>query len=298
MVADFSERTEVRRDRETPVGKKLANGHPVDVLVQETPFLQGHLIMEDICGNKPEGNKQTQSGLLHSCGWCFDGCSPVFEDIGVLVVGSQNPSANEQRPVLKNCQGDSRISSLLLRTREKLWRSRRRSDNCNKWKCSTGVLFVLLVISVIMNICLLAKLHQVPAAPSPPDTTSPLSDASPCPQHWVRNGGRCYFFSDTEWTWNASQIDCSSQGGSLVAMDTPEERAFVSQAKRRRYYWIGLWRTEAGELWKWANGSLFNNRFPVGGEGLCAYLNKDEVSSTWCDKHRYWICSKHLHVNT
>ncbi|KAL8198287.1 UNVERIFIED_CONTAM: hypothetical protein K2H54_003600 [Gekko kuhli] len=244
MAADSSVRTDVRRDRETPVGKNLANGHPFDASEQETPFLQGRSIMGDICATekKPEGKKWTLSGLL-------------------------------------------RGSRQLLATG-------------NKWMVSTIGLSVLLVISLAINICALAKLRQVLAAPSPPDATSPLSDASPCPQRWVRNGGRCYFFSDTEATWNASRIDCSSQGGSLVAMDTPEERAFVSQAKRRRYYWIGLWRTEAGEPWKWANGSLFNNRFPVGGEGLCAYLNKDEVSSTWCDKHRYWICSKHLHVNT
>ncbi|KAL8198280.1 UNVERIFIED_CONTAM: hypothetical protein K2H54_003456 [Gekko kuhli] len=95
--------------------------------------------------------------------------------------------------------------------------------NDNKWKCSTIGLSVLLAISVTMNICLLAKLRQVPAAPHPLDTMSPSLDASPCPQRWVRNEGRCYFFSDTEATWNTSRIECSSQGGSLLAMDTPQE---------------------------------------------------------------------------
>ncbi|XP_015268100.1 PREDICTED: C-type lectin domain family 2 member D-like [Gekko japonicus] len=244
MAGNSSEGTKVRSDCEDPVGKNIANGHTVNASRQETPFLQGHSVTGNICEtvNRPEGDKRTQSGLLHGCRWCF--------------------------------------------------------ANGNKWKCSTIGLSVLLVISVTMNISVWAKLHQMPAAPSPPDTTSPTLDASLCPQRWVRNEGRCYFFSDTEQTWNASRIDCSSHGGSLVAMDTPQEWDFVSQSKRPRYYWIGLRRTGAGELWKWANGSLFNNRFPVGGEGLCAYLNIDEVSSTWCDKHRYWICSKLLHRNT
>ncbi|XP_015277322.1 PREDICTED: C-type lectin domain family 2 member D2-like [Gekko japonicus] len=104
-----------------------------------------------------------------------------------------------------------------------------------------------------------AKLHQMPAAPSPPDTTSPTLDASLCPQRWVRNEGRCYFFSDTEQTWNASRINCSSQGGSLVAMDTPQEKEFVLGSQHLIYFWLDFWRDGVGKPWKRADGSLFNN---------------------------------------
>ncbi|XP_060115120.1 C-type lectin domain family 2 member B-like [Heteronotia binoei] len=237
----MSERTEVRSDCnwEHWIGGNLVNGHTVNASGQETLFSEERpVILGDICESKPEENKQTQSGLLQRCRWCF--------------------------------------------------------GNSSKWKRSTIVLSVLLGISVTINIGLWAKLRQMPAAPSPPDASS---DASPCPQRWLMNGGRCYFFSDTEATWNDSRINCSSQGGSLLAMETLQEWDFVSQSKRPRYYWIGLQRTEVGEFWKWANGSVFNNWFSVGGEGLCAYLNKDTISSTWCDNHRYWICSKHLHGN-
>ncbi|KAL8198281.1 UNVERIFIED_CONTAM: hypothetical protein K2H54_003610 [Gekko kuhli] len=235
MAPDSSERTDVRSDCENPVGENLANGHPVDASEQETPFLQGRSVTVDT-ENKPEGDEQTQSGLLHG--------------------------------------------------------NRRRFGNCNKWKCSTGVLLVLLVISGIMNICLLAKLHQVPAAPHPPDATSPSPDANPCPQHWVRNGGRCYFFSDTEATWNASRIKCSSQGGSLVAMDTPQEREFVLGSRRLTYFWLPFWREGEGKPWKQADGSLFNNAFLIIGEGLCAYMNERTPSSTYCDNKRNWICTE------
>ncbi|XP_060115573.1 C-type lectin domain family 2 member B-like [Heteronotia binoei] len=168
-------------------------------------------------------------------------------------------------------------------------------SNSSRWKRSTIVLLVLLGISVTINIVLWAKLRQIPAAPSPPDASS---GTSPCPQRWLMNEGRCYFFSETEATWNASRINCSSQGGSLLAMETLQEWDFVSQSKRARYYWIGLRRTVEGELWKWSDGSVFSNWFSVGGEGFCAYLSKDEVSSTWCNNLRYWICSKHLHGDT
>ncbi|KAL8198283.1 UNVERIFIED_CONTAM: hypothetical protein K2H54_003507 [Gekko kuhli] len=224
----------MRSDCETPVGKNLADRHPVDASEQETPFLQGHLIMEDICENKPEGNKWTLSGLL-------PGCRPHFA-------------------------------------------------TGNKWMISTIGLSVLLAISLAINIYVWAKLRQVPAAPHPPD-------ASPCPQGWVRNEGRCYLFSDTEWTWNASRIECSSQGGSLVAMDTPEEREFVLGSRRLTYFWLPFWREGEGKPWKQADGSLFNNAFPIVGEGLCAYMNERNPSSTWCDNVRHWICTKAIRVH-
>ncbi|XP_015268080.1 PREDICTED: C-type lectin domain family 2 member B-like isoform X2 [Gekko japonicus] len=167
--------------------------------------------------------------------------------------------------------------------------------NGNGWKVSTIGLLVLLAISVTLNICVLAKLCLLPVAPHPPNTTSATSDASPCPQRWVMNQGRCYFFSDTEATWNASRINCSSQGGSLVAMDTPQEWEFVLDSRRLTYFWLDFWREGVGKPWKQADGSLFNNTFPILGEGLCSYMNERSPSSTWCDNSRHWICTKPIH---
>lgn len=69
-----------------------------------------------------------------------------------------------------------------------------------------------------------AMLSWALTAPTPQDIMSPSLDASPCPQNWVKNGSRCYYISDTEENWNTSQILCSSLGGSLVVMGTPEEK--------------------------------------------------------------------------
>lgn len=163
--------------------------------------------------------------------------------------------------------------------------------NLLAWKISTIGLSAALLIAITIIIYQPGKLCPLSAAPSPPDATSP----SPCPPHWVRNGSQCYYFSDTQENWNASQKSCSSEGGSLVTLETEEEKKFV-QSFKYPYYWLGLWREE-GERWRRADGSLFNNTFPVRGEGLCAYLNIDVVSSTWCDNKRHWICKKHLHGN-
>ncbi|CAM5157505.1 unnamed protein product, partial [Eretmochelys imbricata] len=62
--------------------------------------------------------------------------------------------------------------------------------------------------------------------------------------------------------------------------------------KGRLDHWIGLWR-DPGQLWKWANGTKFNNLFPIGGGGDCAYLNDVNGVSSWrCTSERPWICTK------
>ncbi|XP_066492963.1 C-type lectin domain family 2 member B-like [Tiliqua scincoides] len=119
-----------------------------------------------------------------------------------------------------------------------------------------------------------------------------LPAAVPCPIPWTGYGEKCYFFSATEANWTHSQNHCTSQGGSLVTMETLEERDFIKRHRDRIGYWIGLWREGLSQSWMQPDGSLFDQTFPIKGEGLCAYLNGPVFSSTWCTNTRFWICSK------
>ncbi|XP_077187434.1 uncharacterized protein LOC143834493 [Paroedura picta] len=112
-----------------------------------------------------------------------------------------------------------------------------------------------------------------------------------CPEWWVGYKEKCYYFSETEGTWNSSQRNCSSHGASLASIDSQQEMDFLKHFKGHKRFWIGLQREAVGEPWKWTNGSIFNDWFNVAADGLCAYLD-DDVSSTFCDSQRYWICSK------
>ncbi|CAM4335334.1 unnamed protein product [Lepidochelys kempii] len=68
--------------------------------------------------------------------------------------------------------------------------------------------------------------------------------------------------------------------------------AFLLRYKGRFDHWIGL-RRDPGQLWKWANGTKFNNLFPIRGGGDCAYLNNVNGVSSWrCTSERPWICTK------
>nr|XP_009935990.1 PREDICTED: uncharacterized protein LOC104332287 [Opisthocomus hoazin] len=101
---------------------------------------------------------------------------------------------------------------------------------------------------------------------------------------------KCFYFVEDEADWNRSQSSCLSLGAHLAAVDTREELRFLLRYGSRLHYWVGL-RREGSGPWKWFNGSLFNNLFDVRGEGQCAYVNADGISSDWCSQMKYSICS-------
>ncbi|XP_063001282.1 early activation antigen CD69-like [Elgaria multicarinata webbii] len=150
--------------------------------------------------------------------------------------------------------------------------------------------FLLALIYVGIHIAVSSGHHEEWPTPLYP------SGVTPSPQVWMTYGKRTYFFSETEANWTASQNFCSSYGGSLVILDTREEKDFVMRFKGSSDSWIGLQRKEVGQPWKQPDGSLFSNWFRIRGDGLCSYVTQRVVNSTWCYNSRYWICSKPAHT--
>ncbi|XP_065420275.1 C-type lectin domain family 2 member B-like isoform X2 [Chrysemys picta bellii] len=164
-----------------------------------------------------------------------------------------------------------------------------------EWKVPliTGVVLTAVVVIVVVPMILLpgksppeSKLPQF-YAPAQLSTKRP---AACCPDGWVGFGGKCYFFSDAEGTWDSSQSLCSSLNASLAEIDTQKDLEFIMRYKGISEFWIGLKRASA-QTWQWVNGEHFNNLFTVRGEGDCAYLSDDFATSSWCSTKRYWICS-------
>ncbi|XP_074975818.1 uncharacterized protein LOC142069205 [Caretta caretta] len=75
---------------------------------------------------------------------------------------------------------------------------------------------------------------------------------------WIGYRGKCYYFSEAERNWTCSLTHCSVLSASLAEINSEQEMAFVLRYKGRLDHWIGLWR-DTGQLWKWANGTKFNN---------------------------------------
>ncbi|XP_067319449.1 C-type lectin domain family 2 member B-like isoform X2 [Anolis sagrei] len=77
-----------------------------------------------------------------------------------------------------------------------------------------GLISSALVISNVVT-ALLCKFVTKPSH----TTTVVLA----CPSKWVGYEGKCYYFSESEGTWDSSQSNCSASGASLAAIEDQKE---------------------------------------------------------------------------
>ncbi|XP_050775496.1 C-type lectin domain family 2 member D-like [Gopherus flavomarginatus] len=156
----------------------------------------------------------------------------------------------------------------------------------------TRPLKILATVTVTVTVLILGLIST--AAALAVRTAKPCLDCAnvpSCPDGWVGYQRQCYFFSEDERNWTASQSYCSSHSASLAGIDSGLEMTFLLRYKGSVYHWIGL-RKEPSQSWKWPNGTEFHNRFEVRGGGNCAYLNDIGVSSSNCETEKNWICAR------
>ncbi|XP_015681309.1 C-type lectin domain family 2 member D-like [Protobothrops mucrosquamatus] len=112
----------------------------------------------------------------------------------------------------------------------------------------------------------------------------------PCPPDWIGHQMKCFYFSDEEKNWTASQEFCSLHNASLAIIEK-EERDFVQRYKGSTPHWIGFKR-DPDQDWKWINGNA-STLTVLGNGGNCAFLNDEgKASSSMCRTVHHWICSK------
>nr|XP_048674770.1 C-type lectin domain family 2 member D-like [Caretta caretta]XP_048674771.1 C-type lectin domain family 2 member D-like [Caretta caretta] len=151
-----------------------------------------------------------------------------------------------------------------------------------------GVFIAIVVVLVVITIALAAALGVEKSKQPPPGPAA----ASQCPDGWFRNRGKYFYFSKAEGNWTYSQSFCSSHAASLAGIESLQELGSLLPYKGKLDHWIGLWK-DAGQIWKWANGTEFDHRFEIQGGVDCAYLDEDlRVISSSCSTSRKWICSK------
>ncbi|XP_043384226.1 C-type lectin domain family 2 member D-like isoform X2 [Chelonia mydas] len=164
------------------------------------------------------------------------------------------------------------------------------NSNSRKAAVSEGraVFIAIVVVLVVIIIALAAALGVEKSKHS---SRCPPA-ASWCPDGWIGIQGKCYHFSKASGNWTYSRSFCSSQGASLAGIDNLQKLDSLLPYKGKLDHWIGLWK-DAGQVWKWANGTEFDHRFEIQGGADCTYLDEDlTVSSSSCSSLRKWICSK------
>ncbi|XP_038227504.1 C-type lectin domain family 2 member E-like isoform X1 [Dermochelys coriacea] len=162
----------------------------------------------------------------------------------------------------------------------------------NSSKCNYKKREVVIAVSIAVVLGLIALFVLAWLRPKLPSADLGPPAVSCCPEDWVGYGGKCYYFSETEGNWTYSRSQCSALNASLAGINSEQDLDFLLRYKGKPDHWLGLQR-DPGQLWKWTNGTEFNNLFVIGGGGDCAYLNdENRVSSLRCTSKRHWICTK------
>ncbi|XP_063174894.1 LOW QUALITY PROTEIN: C-type lectin domain family 2 member B-like [Chroicocephalus ridibundus] len=159
-------------------------------------------------------------------------------------------------------------------------------------RCPTlhPVWVVVLAVLVALVLALAVALAVRSAGRHGGDPAVPAAPMLACPEDWVGYRNVCYSFSRAEGSWEWSQEQCSLHGASLAMPRREWEMEFLLRLKGNMDYWLGLRRR--GERLQWVDGSSFNQRFEVQGQGECAYLYDGAVASAGCSQSRLYICSK------
>ncbi|XP_060098630.1 C-type lectin domain family 2 member B-like [Heteronotia binoei] len=170
-----------------------------------------------------------------------------------------------------------------LKQRPPAVRSRSVGSRSVLWKKKFVVVsFVFVIIIVII---VMAAKETRPCSPHP------FLGKTACPQYWIGYHGKCYYMSNIEKDWNSSEAECSTFDATLALIDSLEDMHFLVNLTRPVHHWIGLSK-QTGLMWKWQNGTEFDDQFLVRGDNACAYLDDTGVSSTRCSLEKNFLCSQ------
>ncbi|XP_059672710.1 C-type lectin domain family 5 member A-like [Gavia stellata] len=175
------------------------------------------------------------------------------------------------------------------------------------------VLVAVMILLLVLAVCLILMYH--PTASSQPDSKTtyeeelvtlglvlatetgrpPCSsgenykqDCTGCPQHWEKNGGKCYFFSEEmkKNDWNASRKECTDMNSDLVIIDNSKELNYLLSRSKGHYYLLGLTYSKSENKWKWINNVEHSRAmFNIGGDFtdyFCAVIGHGKVETASC----------------
>ncbi|XP_034553213.1 early activation antigen CD69 isoform X2 [Notolabrus celidotus] len=115
-----------------------------------------------------------------------------------------------------------------------------------------------------------------------------------CADGWLTFGRSCFYLSTFRLSWDESQRNCSSRGGSLAVITSPDIQTFLTQ-KGNLKYWIGLRQT--GPTWGWVNNKVLGKSYweDVTSDADCGILkSQSPPEKNWakasCQASSYFIC--------
>ncbi|XP_061475182.1 killer cell lectin-like receptor subfamily F member 1 [Rhineura floridana] len=118
-----------------------------------------------------------------------------------------------------------------------------------------------------------------------------------CPNNWVAQEGKCYWFSKEKTQWLVGYSDCSQKRAQMLVVQNWGEMVFIQNIIQEKYpVWIGLNFTPPLKTWTWVEGSTLNQSLfplPLPGAGAsCGVVKFNQVRSEMCTAEFRWICEK------
>ncbi|XP_041648611.1 early activation antigen CD69 isoform X2 [Cheilinus undulatus] len=115
-----------------------------------------------------------------------------------------------------------------------------------------------------------------------------------CADGWLTFGRSCFFVSTYRLNWEDSQRNCSSRGGNLAIISSPEIQNYLTQTGNG-LYWMGL--RQRGRTWSWVNNSALKKSYwaDATSSGDCGILDSEKpLEKNWikasCRATTYFIC--------
>ncbi|XP_078480308.1 perlucin-like protein [Lampetra planeri] len=144
---------------------------------------------------------------------------------------------------------------------------------------------VLLVISLILLVAVIAlSVQRLPCLH--------------CPRGWLLFGRSCFYLSTSRLSWDESQKNCSSVGGSLVIITDQTVQNFLTEQGKLQY-WMGL--SYRGTSWTWVNNTVLGQSYwkePPSAEGCGLLMSQNPREKNWisipCQDYAYFICQLQL----
>ncbi|KAM9674116.1 killer cell lectin-like receptor subfamily F member 2 [Trichechus inunguis] len=124
-----------------------------------------------------------------------------------------------------------------------------------------------------------------------------LTNNYKCPNDWLLNQGKCYWFSTFFKTWKESQHDCTKLQAHLLVIQNFDELVFIqSSLKPGHFGWIGLYVTSQGNIWASIDEyflvpQLFLVIGPTDSKS-CAIIMGGQVYSEDCNNRFKGFCQK------
>ncbi|XP_054382759.1 killer cell lectin-like receptor subfamily G member 1 [Pongo abelii] len=110
-----------------------------------------------------------------------------------------------------------------------------------------------------------------------------------CPDHWMKYGNHCYYFSVEKKDWNSSLEFCLARDSHLLVITDNQEMSLLQVFLSEAFRWIGL-RNNSG--WRWEDGSPLNF-LRISSNSLvqtCGAINKYGLQASSCEVPLQWVC--------